>query len=91
MGKEEIKIIKREDHKKFEDYTFIDNNIELKKIDNENVRDLSSSVSSSSSNDKKYKEYVSKLRNNPKKNMKTRDKSRVAGGHGTQSHSPIYE
>lgn len=91
MGKEEIKIIKKEDHKKFEDYTFIDNNIELKKIDNENVRDLSSSVSSSSSNDKKYKEYVSKLRNNPKKNMKTRDKSRVAGGHGTQSHSPIYE
>jgi hypothetical protein len=32
-----IKIIKKEDHKKFEDYTFIDNNIELKKIYNENV------------------------------------------------------
>ena len=91
MGKEEIKIIKKEDHKKFEDNTFIDNNIELKKINNENVRNLSSIFSSSSSIDKKYKEYVSKLRNNPKKDMKTRDKSRVAGGHGTQSHSPIYE
>jgi hypothetical protein len=33
MGKEEIKIIKKEDRKKFEDYTFIHNNIELKKID----------------------------------------------------------
>jgi hypothetical protein len=31
MGKEEIKIIKKEEHKKFDDYTFIDNNIELKK------------------------------------------------------------
>ena len=89
MGKEEIKIIKKQDHKKFEDYTFIDNNIELKKIDNENVSDLSSSVSSSY--DKKYKEHVYKLRNNPKKDTKARDKSRLAGGHGTQSHSPIYE
>ena len=42
MGKEENKIIKKEDHKKFEDNTFIDNNIELKKINNENVRNLSS-------------------------------------------------
>jgi hypothetical protein len=92
MGKEEIKIIKKEDHKKFEDYTFIDNNIELKKIDNENVSNLSSSVSSpSSSNDKKYKEYVSKLRKNPKKDRKAPEKSRLAGGHSTQSHSPIYE
>jgi hypothetical protein len=86
MGKEEIKIIKKEEHKKFEDYTFIDNNIELKKIGNENDRNPFSSY-----NDKKYKEYVSKLRNNPKKDMKTRDKSRLAGGHGTQSHSPVYE
>jgi hypothetical protein len=31
MGKGEIKIIKKEEHKKFDDYTFIDNNIELKK------------------------------------------------------------
>jgi hypothetical protein len=86
MGEEEIKIIKKEEHKKFEDYTFIDNNIELKKIGNENDRNPFSSY-----NDKKYKEYVSKLRNNPKKDMKTRDKSRLAGGHGTQSHSPVYE
>jgi hypothetical protein len=86
MGKEEIKIIKKEEHKKFEDYAFIDNNIELKKIGNENDRNPFSSY-----NDKKYKEYVSKLRNNPKKDMKTRDKSRLAGGHGTQSHSPVYE
>jgi hypothetical protein len=86
MGEEEIKIIKKEEHKKFEDYTFIDNNIELKKIGNENDRNPFSSY-----NDKKYKEYVSKLRNNPKKAMKTRDKSRLAGGHGTQSHSPVYE
>jgi hypothetical protein len=86
MGEEEIKIIKKEEHKKFEDYTFIDNNIELKKIGNENDRNPFSSY-----NDKKYKEYVSKLRNNPKNDMKTRDKSRLAGGHGTQSHSPVYE
>lgn len=61
MGKEEIKIIKKEDHKKFEDYTFIDNNIELKKLDNENVSNLSPSISSSSSSsssDEKYKEYM---------------------------------
>jgi hypothetical protein len=92
MGKEEIKIIKKEDRKKFEDYTFIHNNIELKKIDNENASNLSSSVSSPPSpNDKKYKEFVSKLRNNPKKDRKAREKSRLAGGHSTQSRSPIYE
>jgi len=94
MGKEEIKIIKKEDHKKFEDYTFIDNNIELKKLDNENVSNLSPSISSSSSSSsshEKYKEYVSKLRKNPKKDTKAREKSRLSGGHITQSHSPIYE
>jgi hypothetical protein len=93
MGKEEIKIIKKEDHKKFEDYTFIDNKIGLKKLDNENVSNLSPSISSSSSSssDEKYKEYVSKLRKNPKKDTKAREKSRLSGGHITQSHSPIYE
>jgi hypothetical protein len=93
MGKEDIKIIKKEDHKKFEDYTFIDNNIELKKLDNENVSNLSPSISSSSSSssDEKYKEYVFKLRKNPKKDTKAREKSRLSGGHITQSHSPIYE
>ena len=46
MGKE-IRIIKKDDQKKFEDHTFIDNNIELKKLGNEN-----DSNPSSSSNDK---------------------------------------
>ncbi len=57
MGKE-IRIIKKDNHKKFEDYTFIDNNnIELKKIiDNEN-----DSNSSSSSNDKSTKSMFSSL------------------------------
>jgi hypothetical protein len=87
MGKE-IRIMKKVDHKKFEDYIFIYNNIEVKKIGNENDSNL---PSSSSSNDKKYKEHVSKLRNNPKKDMKAPDKSRLGGAHGTQSHSPIYE
>ncbi len=88
MGKE-IRIIKKGDHKKFEDYTFINNNnIELKKEDNENN---DNSSTSSFSNDKKYKQYVFKLRNNPKKDMRSRDKSRLVGGHGTQSHSPVYE
>jgi len=32
-----------------------------------------------------------KLRNNPKKDMKSRNKSRVVGGQDTQSHSPVYE
>jgi hypothetical protein len=94
MGKEEIKIIKKEDHKKFEDYTFIDNKIGLKKLDNENVSNLSPSISSSSSSsssDEKYKEYVSKLRKNPKKDRKAGEKPRLAGSHSTQSHSPIYE
>lgn len=84
MGKE-IRIIKKDDHKKFEDYTFIDNNIELKKIGNEN--DANPSVSS----DKKYKEYEFKLRNNPKKDMRARDRARLVGRHSTQSHSPVYE
>src|SRR5215204_592869 len=57
MGKE-IRIIKKDNHEKFEDYTFIDNNnIELKKIDNEN-----DSNSTSSSNDKKHKEHDFKLK-----------------------------
>lgn len=88
MGKE-IRIIKEGDHKKFEDYTFVDNNniIELNKIDNENISNYSSS-----SNDKKNRrEDVFKLRSNPKKYMKARNKSRLVGGHGAQSHSPVYE
>jgi hypothetical protein len=94
MGKE-IRIIKKGDLKKFEDYTFVDNNnnsIELKKICNENDSKYPSSSSSSSSNDKKNtREDVFKLRSNPKKDMKSRNKSRLVGGRGTQSHSPVYE
>ena len=92
MGKD-IRIIKKGDHKKFEDYTFIDNNnsIELKKIGNENDSNYSSSSSSSSNDKKNRREDVFKLRSNPKKDMKARNKSRLVGGHGTQSHSPIYE
>ena len=87
MGKE-IRITKKDNHKKFEDYTFIDNNnIELKKIDNEN-----DSNSASSSNHKKHKEHDFKLRNNPTKDWKAHEKrSRLVGGHNTQSHSSVYE
>ena len=88
MGKE-IKIIKKGDNKKFEDYTFVDNNnsIDLDKIGNEN-----DSRYPSSANDKKNRRGDAfKLRNNPKKDVKSRSKSRVVGGHGTQSHSPVYE
>ncbi len=89
MGKE-IRIIKKDNHKQFEDYTFIDgsnNNIELKKIDNEN-----DSNSTTSSNDKKHKEHDFKLRNNPKKDWKAYEKrSRLVGGHNIQSHSSVYE
>ncbi len=87
MGKE-IRIIKKDNHKKFEDYTFIDNNnIELKKIDNEN-----DSNSTTSSNDKEHKEHDFKLRNNPKKDWKAYEKkSRLVGGHNIQSHSSVYE
>lgn len=85
----DIRMIKKDDHKRFEDYAFIDNNnIELRKIGNGND---DSNPSSSSSNNKKYKENVFKLRNNPKKDMKLRNKSRVVGSHGTQLHSPVYE
>ena len=88
MGKE-IKIIKKGAHKKFEDYTFVDNNnnIELKKLGNKN----DSNYPSSSIDEKNRRKGAFKLRSNPKKDMKSRNKSRVVGGHGTQSHSPVYE
>ena len=89
IGKE-IRIIKKDNHKQFEDYTFIDNNnIELKKIDNEND---DSNSTTASSNDKKHKEHDYKLRKNPKKDWKAYEKrSRLVGGHNVQSHSSIYE
>jgi hypothetical protein len=92
MGKE-IRIIKKGHHKKFEDYTFVDDNnnsIELKKIGNENDSNYPS-LSSSSNDKKNTREDVFKLRSNPKKDMKARNKSRLVGGHGTQSHSSVYE
>ena len=91
MGKE-IKIIKKDDSKRFEDYyTFIDDtnyNIELRKV---GVGKDNSNLPSPSNNNKKPKEYEFKLRNNPKNDMKSRNKSRLVGGHGTHSHSPVYE
>jgi hypothetical protein len=93
MGKE-IRIIKKGDHKKLEEYTFVDDNnnsIELKKIGNENDSNYPSSSSSSSNDKKNTREDVFKLRSNPKKDMKSRNKSRLVGGRGTQSHSPVYE
>jgi hypothetical protein len=86
-----FRIIKKDNHKQYEDYTFIDNNnnIELKKIDNEN----DSNSTTTSSDDKKHKEHDFKLRNNPKKDWKAHEKkkSRLVGGHNIQSHSSIYE
>ena len=90
MGKE-IRIIKKEDQKKFEEYTFIaddNNNIELNKVGSKKDP---ISPSSLSSNNKKPKQYEFKLRNNPKKDMKSRNKSRLVGGHSIQSHSSVYE
>ena len=93
MGKE-IRIIKKEDQKKFEEYTFIFddiNNIELNKLGSGKDPISPSSSSSSSSDNKKPKQYEFKLRNNPKKDMKSRNKSRLVGGHSIQSHSSVYE
>lgn len=76
------RIIKKDDHKRFEDYTFIDNNnIESRKVGNGN----DDSDPASSSNNKNHKENMFKLRNNPKKDMKSRNKSRVVEGHDTLS------
>ena len=71
MG-EEIRIIKKDDHKRFEDYTFIDDNMELRKVGDRN--DDGDTASSSSSNNKKHKENAFKLTNNPKKDIKSRNK-----------------
>ncbi len=87
MGKE-IRIIKKADHKRFEGYTFTDNNndTELRKTGKGN-----DDSNPTSSNNKKHEENMFKMRNNPKKDMKSRDKSRLVGGRSTQSHSPVYE
>jgi hypothetical protein len=87
MGKE-IRILKKNGSKISYGYTFIDDSlVDLTKIgSNENDSNLSSS------DNKKYKEYVFKLRRGPKKkDMKDVRRSRFAGGHNTKSHSPVYE
>ncbi|HEX6280683.1 MAG TPA: hypothetical protein VFZ67_00500 [Nitrososphaera sp.] len=88
MGKE-IRIIKKNGSKISDGYTFIDDRlVDLRMIaSNQNDSNVSSS-----SDDKKCKEYAFKLRNNPKKkDMKGVRRSRFAGGYDTQSHSPVYE
>ena len=53
----DIRMIKKDDHKRFEDYAFIDNNnIELRKVGNGND---DSNSSSSYSNNKKHKKICS--------------------------------
>jgi hypothetical protein len=54
----DIRMIRKDDHKRFEGYAFIDNNIELRKVGDEND-DSNSSSSSSSYNNKKYKKMCS--------------------------------
>lgn len=87
MGKE-IRIIKKDETKISDGSTFIDDGlVDLAKLrSNENDSNLSSS------DNKKYKEYIFKLRNNTNKDMKSpRRRSRLVGGHSTKSHSPVYE
>jgi hypothetical protein len=87
MGKE-IRIIRKNGSKISDGYTFIDDRlVDLTKIgNNQNDSNLSSS------DNKKYKEYVFELRRGPKrKDMKDVRMSRFAGGHNTQLHSPVYE
>jgi hypothetical protein len=84
----EIRIIKKNGSKISKGHTFIDDDLvdQAKLLSDGNDNNLSSS-----SDDKKYKEYVFKLRNNPKKDMKSRGRSRLVGGLRTKSHSAIYE
>jgi hypothetical protein len=95
MGKE-IKIIKKDDPKRFDSYnTFIDdtnnNIIELRKVGVEKAVAICRHCLLTIIIIISPKEYEFKLRNNLKKNMKSRNESRLVGGHGTHSHSPVYE
>jgi hypothetical protein len=86
MGKE-IRIVREPGSKRAEEYTFIDNVLDLTKIPSENESNLLSQFT-----DKKKKDDVFKLRNTPKKDMKSRKRSgRSVGGRSTHSHSPVYE
>jgi hypothetical protein len=84
----EIRIINKNGSKISKGNRFIDDDLvdQAKLVSDGNDNNLSSS-----SGDKKYKEYVFKLRNNPKKDMKSRGRSRLVGGLRTKSHSAIYE
>jgi hypothetical protein len=87
MGKE-IRIIKKDGIKISDGSTFIDDGL----VDPAELRSNENDSNLSSSDNKKYKEYIFKLRNNPKKDMKSpRRRSRLVGGHSTKSHSPVYE
>src|SRR5687768_1402142 len=86
LGKE-IRIVKKNGSKVSEGYTFIDDGL----VDLAKLRSDENDSNPSSSDDKKYKEYVIKLRNNPKKDMKSRGRSRLVGELSTKSHSPVYE
>jgi hypothetical protein len=87
MGKE-IRIIKKDGIKISDGSTFIDDSL----VDPAELRSNENDSNLSSSDKKKYKEYIFKLRNNPKKDMKSpRRRSRLVGGHSTKSHSPVYE
>jgi hypothetical protein len=83
----EIRIVKKNGSKVSEGYTFIDDGlVDLAKLGSDKK-----DSNPSSWDDKKYKEYVFKLRSNPKKDMKSRGRSRLVGGLSTKSHSPVYE
>jgi hypothetical protein len=87
LGKE-IRIIKKNRSKVSGGYTFIDDGL----VDLAKPHSDENDSNPSSSDDKKYKQYVLMLRNNPKKDMKSRGRSRlVGGGLSTKSHSPVYE
>ena len=87
MGKE-IRIIKKDGIKISDGSTFIDDGL----VDPAELRSNENDSNLSSSDNKKYKEYIFKLRNNPKKDMKSpRRRSRLVGGYSTKSHSPVYE
>ncbi|NOJ27348.1 MAG: hypothetical protein DA330_04990 [Nitrososphaera sp.] len=80
MGK---KITVRKGDKRSEEYTFIDDAAM-------NLSRFKSQESTGTNTaDRKTKEYF-RLKNNPA-DLKSRKKSRLAGGHSMQGHSPVYE
>jgi hypothetical protein len=86
MGKE-IKVIKK-DKVTSESYTFIGDSRGLSAM---NTSSSNPTDSAASDKERKVKDDAFKLRNEPKKNLKARAKSRMTGGHSLQGHSPVYE